>query len=207
MKEITVGAGFDPAFRSDACAGVIVIGVDGHYYSAATFERKPTKGTPLRPSVVTREFAQLARSYGAEHIVTDGFYVEAVREHVQAEKLELIEAPSGQQGKANVYMGAREQLHGGHVHIPASQQRLIRQLGDVVSKPQPGGGISITSPRKRDGHGDLVSAFVLALWRCEEVNRGGDDFQLFTFVTGGRARERGVLVRHGFRSHVEVRRW
>ena len=36
-----------------------------------------------------------------------------------------------------------------------------------IRKPAPGGGMSIHSPRTADGaHGDLVSAFVGALWKA-----------------------------------------
>jgi hypothetical protein len=42
-----------------------------------------------------------------------------------------------------------------------------------VSKPTPGGGLSITSPRRAGtGHGDLVSALVLALYQ-----RGGHEVE------------------------------
>lgn len=168
---IVVGA-FDAGFRSDASGGSIVfLAKDGRAYSAATFERRPRKGLPLVPSVVTREFAELAKSYGAKKICVDQFYIESVREHVKAVGLEVVEAPSGQQGKASVYMVARERLHGGKVRIPAGQRQLISQLRDVLGKPLPGGGISITSPRRRGTHGDLASAFVNALWLAEQLGR------------------------------------
>ena len=47
--------------------------------------------------------------------------------------------------------------------------RLEAQLRAVVSRPMPGGGYRITSPRRPDGsHGDLVSAVVLATWAASQ---------------------------------------
>lgn len=190
-----IGCGFDPAFRSDACAGCIVIEHRGIYYVAATFERRPAKGAPLVPSVVTREFCDLVKRYNGKHIVTDSFYLESVREHVAAAGLATVEAPGGAQGKARVYGVAQELLHGGKVRVPASQRRLIQQLAETISKPLPGGGISITSPRKRGGHGDLASAFVLAVWRAERLARNGSSSR--GLISAGSARgdsDHGVRI-------------
>ncbi|HSN24961.1 MAG TPA: hypothetical protein VLT45_01715, partial [Kofleriaceae bacterium] len=72
------------------------------------------------------------------------------------------------------YVLTRKLLHEGKIEIP-DHPRLIRQLKDVVAKPLPGGGIQISSPRKADGsHGDLVSAFVNAVWRAHDVVVRGD---------------------------------
>ncbi len=41
---------------------------------------------------------------------------------------------------------------------------LIRQLREVQGRAVAGGGLSITSPRRKGGHGDLASAYVGAVW-------------------------------------------
>jgi hypothetical protein len=60
---------------------------------------------------------------------------------------------------------AKTLIHGGHVRIP-DNERLIRQLKEVEVRPTSGGGMSVSSPTWRTGgHGDIVSALVLALYR------------------------------------------
>lgn len=169
-----VGFGVDPAFRSDSFAAVVVRrDKEGIFEAAECFERRPQKGSPLVPSAVMAEACAVGKRHGAREICTDSYYLEAVREHAQRNGFGLNVAPEGQKGKAMIYLAARELLHAGKVRIPAGMRELIRQLREVVSKPTPGGGISISSPRRGGMHGDLVSAFVLALWRSEQVSRGG----------------------------------
>jgi hypothetical protein len=56
---------------------------------------------------------------------------------------------------------------------PALRARFREQLRSITKKPLPGGGIQISAPRRRagptgasGGHGDLVSGWVLSMWRC-----------------------------------------
>jgi hypothetical protein len=44
----------------------------------------------------------------------------------------------------------------------------LNQLRDITVRPTAAGGISIQAPRvKGGGHGDIVSALVLALWQSQ----------------------------------------
>jgi len=168
-----VGFGVDPAFRSDSFAACVVRKVQDGFEVAELFERSPKKGQPLVPSVVMAEAIAFGKRHGARELCTDGHYIESVREHARGSGFGINVCPEGQKGKALVYMKARDLLHGGSIAIPGGMTALARQLREVVSKPTPGGGISISSPRRGGMHGDLVSAFVLALWRSEQVSRGG----------------------------------
>jgi phage terminase large subunit-like protein len=163
----SVGADF--GFRSDSSALVaafreplpaqrIVIPMRG------VIERTPEKRTPLKPSVVVREFAAHIKGYGADRIIADGHYRQAIAEHLEAEDLSLVSAPEGANGKAETYQAVRALFREGRLRIPA-HERLVRQLREVTARPTAGGGISIVSPRWRTGgHGDLVAALVLAVW-------------------------------------------
>jgi hypothetical protein len=72
--------------------------------------------------------------------------------------------------QASTHTWARALLHEGRLRLP-NHPRLLQQLRDVVSKPTPGGGLSITSSRRAGtGHGDLVTAMVLAVYQ-----RGGHE--------------------------------
>lgn len=177
-----VGAGVDPAFTSDTLGGVVIRRRgDEPYQVAEVFERRPAKGRPLVPSVVLAEFCALAKSHGAGEIVTDVHYIESVREAARAADLALFSTPGGAGGKALLFGRARDIIHGGQLRIPGSQRTLIAQLRSVVTRPLPGGGVSITSPRRNGAHGDLASALVHALWRCETVSAGAGDTSWFSF--------------------------
>ncbi len=184
-----VGAGYDFAARQDAAAGVVVAASSENrpsYVVCSAFERRPAKGKPLVPSVVTGGFCQMVRDYGGSGFSSDAFYLEAVREAATSHDLQLYQAPGGQMGKARSYGVARELLHAGRIRIPSTLTRLAVQLGEVVSQPTTGGGLKITSPRRGGAHGDLVSAFVLALWHASRssstvgAQSGGDPGSMHT---------------------------
>jgi hypothetical protein len=168
----SVGADF--GFRSDSSALVaayreplpaqrIVIPLAG------VVERVPEKRQPLKPSVVVKEFASHVRANGADHIIADAHYRQSIAEHLETHGLSLVSAPEGANGKADTHQVVRGLFREGRIRIP-NHERLVRQLREVTARPTAGGGISIVSPRWRTGgHGDLVSALVLAAW---DASRG-----------------------------------
>lgn len=157
-------AGADLAFVNDSSAIVIVQAEGGRFHVADTLELRPQKGAPLRPSSVVEQFAAVCQRYGLNSVVADGHYKESLREHLEAQKMTLSSAPEGQPGKVAMFTQCRALLHEGRLRLP-NNPRLLTQLRDIVAKPTPGGGLSITSPRRKNsGHGDLVSALVCAVW-------------------------------------------
>lgn len=155
--------GVDLGFKSDSSALVIVEFDGSNYRTVEVQELKPSETSPLLPSEVVAHFASIAKSYGIAHLISDGHYREAIAEHLRTHSLGLLDAPAGQTGKVESYARARAVLHEGRCILP-DHPRLLSQLRAVVSKPTPGGGLSISSPRKPGGgHGDLVSAWVLAV--------------------------------------------
>ena len=113
-------------------------------------------------------FAAVAARYGAKYVRADGHYRESISEHLQSSRLYLVPAPEGAVGKAESYQVARSLLLEGRVRLP-KHERLLRQLREVVSRPTAGGGVSVSSPRWRTGgHGDIVSALVLALYDASQ---------------------------------------
>lgn len=165
MPHWQYAAGADFAFRSDSST-IVICAFDGNFVRVVdSLEMRPTRKEPLRPSVVVERFAAMAKKYGVSHVVTDGHYREAIVEHLQAHGLAVIDAPAGLTGKIESFARARAVLHEGKAILPRDT-RLALQLASVVSKPLPGGSVSITIPRKAGlGHGDIVSAWVLAVHR------------------------------------------
>lgn len=170
-EEHVVSVGADFAFRRDSSALVAVLRDPDDVYRVAAIEERTPDTRPLKPSEIVQGFGVLAKSYGADVVVADEHYREAVYEHLQDAGIAMIPAPIGANGKADTYVLARALMLEGRVRIP-NHERLLRQLREVTSRPLAGGGVSIDSPRwKTGGHGDLVSAFVLALWWAERNHK------------------------------------
>jgi len=92
-----------------------------------------------------------------------------MREHLEKSRVQLASAPEGASGKEAVYRRVKTLLHEGRVVLPRACARLVRQLKDVMMRPTSGGGVQILSPRKAGGHGDIVSAWVLAVWQADRL--------------------------------------
>jgi len=161
-------AAADLGFKNDSST-LCIVQFDGRrYHTVAMVEMRPKPGAPLKPSVVIGKFAEVAKEYGCTYIVSDGHYRESVKEHLQQNGLALVDAPEGMVGKQETFSRVRSVLHEGLVLLPKSDivSRLVAQAKLVTSKAAPGGGLSIKIPRKAGlGHGDLVSAWVLAVHR------------------------------------------
>jgi hypothetical protein len=183
---VTVAFGADLGFVSDSSA-LVGATVLEPVEILVMEERRPKKGAPLKPSEVIGDFAQTIKLYGGSAFCADAHYREAAREHLEARGIEFVDAPAGQTGKAETYLHAKKVIHERRVRIP-NVPRLLTQLRQIVSRPLPGGGVQITSPRRRGGggHGDLVSAFVNALWSARE---GGDEPAWLRAMTALRQRE------------------
>lgn len=151
--------GLDTGFRRDPSGAAIVRESRGRLELAELIEIRPKKGERLKPSEVIKHIIDRARFHGCEAIIADGHYIETVREYVGT--VPLLDAPAD---KSVPYIETRTEIKEGRLHIPKEQTQLVAQLKDVVSKPTPGGGLQISSPRKGGTHGDRVSALTLAVW-------------------------------------------
>ncbi len=163
-----VAAACDLGFKNDS-SSLCIVQFDGRkYHLAHMIEIRPKPGHPLKPSEVIKKFAAAAKLYGCNHIISDGHYRESVKEHLTESDIGLVDAPEGMKGKQDSFSRVRSVLHEGLVCLPDGPltKKLITQAKMVTAKAAPGGGLSIKIPRKMGlGHGDLVSAFVLAVHR------------------------------------------
>lgn len=154
--------GLDTGFRKNPSGGVVVrLKSDRILLVAECAEIAPPKGGRLVPSETMRALMDRAKFHHVSQVVADQHYIETVREHIGM--LTLVEAPSV---PADAYIVARDAIAEGRVRISAQHQRLLSQLREVVSKPTSGGNISISSPTRGTAHGDVASAFVLAIWKA-----------------------------------------
>lgn len=157
-EQVKFGADF--GFVSDSSALAAIHVADGIAITGDLLELRPEPGAPLRPSETVAAFATRMRAQGGYALMADGHYREAIDEYLAKERLGFVDAPTM---PADAFVTARTLLHGGRVRIP-EHERFIRQLKDVIGRRLSGGRVQIIQPRWRTGgHGDLVSAWVLAL--------------------------------------------
>ena len=157
--EMTAGADF--GFRSDSSACVLAWRRAGVVYVGTPLELRPAPGQPLRPSTTVTAFAE-AIAGRCPYLMADGHYRESIDEHLSAHRLAYAPAPAQ---VAEPYVRLRTLMRDGRVKI-VRHERMVQQLREVVSRPLPGGAVSIVHPRWRTGgHGDLVAALVLATWQ------------------------------------------
>jgi hypothetical protein len=157
------GAGGDCAFKRNSSALAVVALRDARPSSRPSRSSSRLPGLPLKPEAVVDHFAPVLKDYGVAALTVDA--------HERADGGARARAPPALGGarrprRSRATCFARKRCTRASVELP-KHPRLARQLRDVVSKPQPGGGHAITSPKKADGsHGDLVSALVNAVWRA-----------------------------------------
>ena len=157
-----VCAGLDMGLRSDSSALVIVHRRKDILHVGEIVELRPTPDTPLKPSEVVRTFAKAMKLHGCSYAVGDNHYRESVVEYLDEFDMTFCPGPSA---PAVAYVRSRALMREGRVRLPRNE-RLIQQLKEVQGRQTSGGGMSITHPRTANGgHGDIVSALVLALWQ------------------------------------------
>ncbi len=191
FKAETHTAGADFAFLSDASAIVIAARMGDVVRIVDMRERRPKAGSPLVPSVVCGEFAELAKRYSAAQIVADGHAKASVQEILLTHGVTFVDAPSSRPQIAASYTKFRDLLVSGKLILPSAdgdpddpkvrvRARFLKQLKDTVATPLPGGGLKISHPRVAGSHGDLVSAAVLAVHAANSVEA--------SFLSGGARR-------------------
>lgn len=174
--DIGGGAGVDLGLSGDPSTLALVDKYKGDKYKAYGFrEHRPKRGEPLKLSEVCADFAVGLTDNGFDDVGMDSHAREPAREYFDAKKIRIVSVDGDV--KVPSYLACRKVLHDGRLRIVAGdgvpRDRIKAQLLSIVSKPLPGGGIQITAPRRRGGpaaigvgHGDLVSALVIALWRA-----------------------------------------
>lgn len=167
-----VSAGMDLGFRNDFSALVITERQGGKLVVVGVYVRKPSQGRQLDPEVVTREFAELAKSHGATYVCADSHCAEQTERACRTAGLLAIIldrsrlTPAADQTRTLLVQRrlaiphpseARPQLVGAAT--------LARELKSIRSKPGPGGTTEFLRPRVQGaGHCDVASALEMAVY-------------------------------------------
>lgn len=159
--EVTSGA--DLGFAKNSSALYIAHRRGGVAWPGALIEKKPQEGALLKPSAVVMEFAdEIVRHHGS-YLMADGHYKATAIEHLTPVGIGFVDAPTS---PAEAFIAVRTAMREGRVRIP-NEPRLIRQLRETMGRKGAGGSVTIVLPKWRTGeHGDLVSAFVLAVYQA-----------------------------------------
>jgi hypothetical protein len=180
-----VGGG-DFAFKVNSSALVVMDkNADERMTLRACEERVPGE-KPLRPSVTIKDLIGIAAKHGCGGVACDLHYIESVREVTDDFTLALLSFPNDNEGIAQAYIRARVLLSDGLIDLSGAPDLLIEQLKETTSKPTVT-GLTITNPVREGRHGDLVSAFVCAVWAAEQTIDIGDDAMVGSrrFARGG----------------------
>jgi hypothetical protein len=165
--------GVDLAFLSDGCAQIIVerqTVTDGQRLAVVSLDLfKPSPGQPLQPSAILATFALRALENGCRVIVGDHHYAASLREAALVHGLQVATGPGSPSDSDAAFQHVRDlfresMLAIGPVGDPDSDA-LAEQLKSVLYSHEPTGRIKPVLPRVAgEGHCDLVSALVLAVW-------------------------------------------
>jgi hypothetical protein len=162
---LPVAVGCDLGFTRDSSA-IAVVQFDGKKYITVYLEEmKPKPGKPLKPGTVVRRFAEVCRLYKANGVIADAHYRATLHEHLEDSGLSIWDAPNN---PSEAFVRTRTVLHEGKVTIPRVDigKRMLQQAKLVASRASPGGKLTIKIPRRVGlAHGDIVSAWVLAVHR------------------------------------------
>jgi hypothetical protein len=138
---------------------------DGKRVVVLTRERRP----PFSPDEVTREFAEIIKSYGGSSVTGDRYAGEWPRERfAQAGVSYKVSART----KSEIYQNALPLLTAGQIELPDSA-RLIAQCCALERRVARGGRESIDHPPR--GHDDLINAVLGAALAVGDVPRGGGE--------------------------------
>lgn len=140
---------------------------DGRRIMADALEFRPTKSKALRLAEIMPKIALFASMHGQKLILADHHLLTEARQHLPPGFI-LRPIAGGQDAKVARHVRARATFKDRRVRIPGVFARVIAQLGDIVAKPQPGGGTQITQARRRGSHGDLAAALIVALAEFEK---------------------------------------
>lgn len=158
--------GGDFAFKRNSSALVVLDKNGKERVTLVACEERVPGEKPLRPSVTMKDLIGIAAAHGSSAVACDLHYIESVREVTDEFSIALLDFPNDNEGIAQAYIRTRVLLADGLIDLSGAPDLLIEQLKETTSKPTVT-GLTITNPVKEGRHGDLVSAFVCAVWAAE----------------------------------------
>jgi hypothetical protein len=132
-------------------------------------EKRPPKGSSLKPSEVVIDFAKRCQEYRARKIQGDGHSRDTVEEELgklreKDRSFDVVYEFISQHidDIADRFTEFRRRMVEGLVDLP-NDPVLLKQLRDTKSRPLPGGKTSIQVPKHGHTHGDVMQAVVASV--------------------------------------------
>lgn len=171
---ITHTAGVDIGYRRNSSTLAIARTrpEDGVTELAYFIEKVPPKGQPLKPSVVTQEFAETCLSYGCLSMRGDLHGVDSTEETLANLNLgvDYDEYHPTLESNAALFTRVRELMVETKVDLP-HDPRLLSQFKKILGRPVPGGRWQIILPKQGQAHGDLAIAVAHAITQSADLAR------------------------------------
>lgn len=204
-----VCSGGDLGFAKNSSALVVSHRRGDKISVADIVENKPQEHASLKPSAVVKGFADVITRHHGSCLMADAHYKETAVEHLGDAGLGFLDAPKV---PAIAHIAARVAMREDRVRIP-KHERLIKQLGEVMSRRGSGGTVTIILKQWRTGeHGDLAAAFALSLYQqagervqAPPPKQGTPEYHDAQAVAITERRRREVRSQHEGSSFV--RRW
>jgi hypothetical protein len=168
-------AGTDLGFRKNSSALALARPFVGKVQLAYHEERRPEKGTSLKPSEVVIGFARRCAEYKARKMVGDLHYADTAHEELgklRSSDIHVIyeEWNPTAENKSDDFTQFRRLMQEGQLDLP-NDPVLIRQLRDTKFKAAPGGKTVIQIPKHGHTHGDVMMAVIIACVRVQLEKR------------------------------------
>ncbi len=189
-------SGADFAFKKNSSSLAVLDKNGGERMTLLAAEERVPGDRPLVPSRTIKDLVAIAAGFGCGGVACDLHYIESVREVTDSLQLALLSFPNDNEGISQAYIRARVLLADGTIDLSAAPDLLIEQLKETTSKPTVT-GLAITNPVKDGRHGDMVSAFVCAVWAAEHIGDIDDDA-----LVGSRRFARGGAVDDSLAMHT-----
>lgn len=160
-------AGGDFAFRRNSSA-IVVLDKLGNILRVSAAEERAPGLKPLVPSETIHELIGIAADHGADSVACDLHYIESVREDTELIDMPLLEFPTASAEIMKAYVRVRVLISKGWIDLSSAPKLLLQQLKETSEKPTEN-SISIKQKNKGKKHGDMVSAFVCAVWAIDQL--------------------------------------
>lgn len=160
-------AGADFAFRRNSSA-MVVLDKSGERLKVTAAEERAPGLKPLVPSETIHELIGIAAEHAADSIACDLHYIESVREDTELIDMPLLEFPTASTEIMKAYVRVRVLISKGWIDLSSAPKLLLQQLKETSEKPTEN-SISIKQKNKGKKHGDMVSAFVCAVWAIDQL--------------------------------------
>lgn len=156
-------AAMDPATRGNSWTLVVATRQGRQLQVAAARCKTGTAASPLSPSAVLAEYAQVLRGYGVTTVLTDQWHADSLADIGRGHGLSIVQDRLDTEQRTRRALALKTRLQERMVELPRDPV-LLGDLSRVQRVAKQDGGVAIKYPLTPDGrHCDYAPATLLAL--------------------------------------------